>query len=247
MIFRRVKAHIENENWFAVFIDFLIVVVGVFIGIQVANWNEAQSQRNDYKMALDRYAAEIDANISILRALDKKSSERISTVRKGFDTLLTCEDTPENRQIVNQGVRRIVGAYGVDIRMTSLRELTESPSLLAQQSTAERKILDDTRYKIDFLLSEAQYAEENPLEGNVVSNSMLGLSEREQEKFVFSKDASLAPQLRQLVMAVPLEVACKDEALLKAFYNWEYWQALIPDIAGAIQETLEESRMELKL
>lgn len=43
MIFRRIKAHVENENWFAVFIDFCIVVVGVFIGIQVANWNEARS------------------------------------------------------------------------------------------------------------------------------------------------------------------------------------------------------------
>ena len=44
MILRRIKAHIENENWFAVFIDFLIVVVGVFIGIQVANWNEARAE-----------------------------------------------------------------------------------------------------------------------------------------------------------------------------------------------------------
>lgn len=51
MILRRIKAHIENENWFAVGIDFLIVVVGVFIGIQVANWNEEQgrkAQENSY-------------------------------------------------------------------------------------------------------------------------------------------------------------------------------------------------------
>lgn len=47
MIFRRIKAHIEKENWFAVFIDFLIVVVGVFIGIQVANWNEEKTLTNN--------------------------------------------------------------------------------------------------------------------------------------------------------------------------------------------------------
>lgn len=46
MIFRRIKAHIEKENWFAVCIDFLIVVVGVFIGIQVANWNEENTFTN---------------------------------------------------------------------------------------------------------------------------------------------------------------------------------------------------------
>lgn len=42
MLLRSVTEHIKNQNWFAVFIDFLIVVVGVFIGIQVANWNESR-------------------------------------------------------------------------------------------------------------------------------------------------------------------------------------------------------------
>jgi hypothetical protein len=37
MILRSVTKHVQEQNWFAVFIDFFIVVVGVFIGIQVAN------------------------------------------------------------------------------------------------------------------------------------------------------------------------------------------------------------------
>ncbi|MCR9062291.1 MAG: hypothetical protein NXI02_33610, partial [Rhodobacteraceae bacterium] len=40
MILRRVIKHVKEQNWTAVFLDFLIVVVGVFIGIQVSNWNE---------------------------------------------------------------------------------------------------------------------------------------------------------------------------------------------------------------
>jgi hypothetical protein len=39
MLLRRITEHIRTQNWFAVGIDFLIVVVGVYIGIQVANWN----------------------------------------------------------------------------------------------------------------------------------------------------------------------------------------------------------------
>ena len=35
MILRRLRTHVENENWFAVGIDFAIVVVGVFLGPQV--------------------------------------------------------------------------------------------------------------------------------------------------------------------------------------------------------------------
>ncbi len=43
MILRRVMAHVEAQNWTAVALDFVIVVVGVFIGIQVANWNAARA------------------------------------------------------------------------------------------------------------------------------------------------------------------------------------------------------------
>ena len=40
MILRRVISHVRNQEWTAIAIDFLIVVVGVFFGIQVSNWNE---------------------------------------------------------------------------------------------------------------------------------------------------------------------------------------------------------------
>ena len=41
MLLRRVIEHLRDQNWTAVGIDFVIVVIGVFVGIQVANWNEA--------------------------------------------------------------------------------------------------------------------------------------------------------------------------------------------------------------
>jgi hypothetical protein len=43
MILRRVIEHVKAQNWFAVAIDFVIVVLGVFIGLQVSNWNNARA------------------------------------------------------------------------------------------------------------------------------------------------------------------------------------------------------------
>ena len=37
---RRVIEHLKNEKWAAIGIELMIVVLGVFIGIQVSNWNE---------------------------------------------------------------------------------------------------------------------------------------------------------------------------------------------------------------
>jgi len=45
MILRRITKHVKEQNWFAVGLDFLIVVIGVFIGLQVNTWNEARQDR----------------------------------------------------------------------------------------------------------------------------------------------------------------------------------------------------------
>lgn len=39
MILRRVREHVSSHNWFAVGVDLIIVVLGVFLGTQVSNWN----------------------------------------------------------------------------------------------------------------------------------------------------------------------------------------------------------------
>jgi hypothetical protein len=47
MIPRRVAEHAKAQNWFAVALDFFIVVIGVFIGIEVANWNQTRQDRQE--------------------------------------------------------------------------------------------------------------------------------------------------------------------------------------------------------
>lgn len=47
MILRRITKHVKDQNWFAVGLDFFIVVIGVFIGLQVSNWNDARQDRAD--------------------------------------------------------------------------------------------------------------------------------------------------------------------------------------------------------
>ena len=45
MILRRITEHLKSQNWFAVAIEFVIVVVGVFMGLQVQDWNDQRKER----------------------------------------------------------------------------------------------------------------------------------------------------------------------------------------------------------
>lgn len=67
MILRRVISHVRNQEWTAIFLDFLIVVLGVFIGIQVSNWNEAQDEVARERLLLGELRTELAESIEQLR------------------------------------------------------------------------------------------------------------------------------------------------------------------------------------
>lgn len=67
MLLRRITEHVKAQNWTAVALDFVIVVVGVFIGIQVANWNEARADRVEERQLLTRLHDETKALLNIQR------------------------------------------------------------------------------------------------------------------------------------------------------------------------------------
>lgn len=71
MILRRITQHVKDQNWFAVGLDFLIVVTGILIAFQITNWSEARRQASQTEQALDS----IKSELSILLFL---SSERLS-------------------------------------------------------------------------------------------------------------------------------------------------------------------------
>lgn len=63
MILRRIREHVTAHNWFAVGIDLLIVVLGVFLGTQVSNWNAERLAHE----AGDTYRARIATDLVINR------------------------------------------------------------------------------------------------------------------------------------------------------------------------------------
>jgi len=46
MLLRRLLEHVRGQNWFAVGIDFVVIVVGIFVGLQVDEWNQQRETAN---------------------------------------------------------------------------------------------------------------------------------------------------------------------------------------------------------
>ena len=62
MVIRRIREHVAAHDWFAVAVDVGIVVLGVFIGTQVSNWNAERIERDRAAQYRDRLIGELDFN-----------------------------------------------------------------------------------------------------------------------------------------------------------------------------------------
>jgi hypothetical protein len=69
MLLRRVIEHVRDQNWTAIAIDFCIVVIGVFVGIQVANWNAARADERLGRAYAARLATDLTQDLATRRAL----------------------------------------------------------------------------------------------------------------------------------------------------------------------------------
>ncbi|MEL6323839.1 MAG: DUF6090 family protein, partial [Pseudomonadota bacterium] len=59
MLLRRITKHVKDQNWFAVVLDFVIVVAGILIAFQIANWNDGRSDTAREKVLLERLAVDL--------------------------------------------------------------------------------------------------------------------------------------------------------------------------------------------
>ena len=96
MLLRRITKHVTDQNWFAVFIDFLIVVVGVFIGIQVSNWNAAQAD----KLLAQEYLQRLHSDLtSDQRSASTRAEFNASVVSYGAKALAFSESGAGEQQV----------------------------------------------------------------------------------------------------------------------------------------------------
>jgi hypothetical protein len=54
MLLGSISKHVKEQNWFAVGLDFIIVIAGILIAFQITNWNETRKERAKQDVYLER-------------------------------------------------------------------------------------------------------------------------------------------------------------------------------------------------
>ena len=62
MILRRLSQSLKEQNWTAIVVEFVLLVCGVFLGIQAANWNEQRAEDAKAQAYLARIRSNLEAD-----------------------------------------------------------------------------------------------------------------------------------------------------------------------------------------
>ncbi len=97
MILRRLTEHVRAQNWTAIGIELVIVVLGVFIGIQAQQWQLAWEDRRLERVYLERILSDIALSIET----NELNATRLEGLSNGqalvVESLRRCE-LAENKQ-----------------------------------------------------------------------------------------------------------------------------------------------------
>ncbi len=134
MLLRSISKHVKDQNWFAVGIDFFIVVVGVFVGIQVSNWNQLNIDRKDESVLLHDLHTDVES-------VQNLSKRLIKSRRNVFKDLGDLVDTFTGGKPVQ--------VFDKEVCMTMLASSifyigrAELPSLIQLRSAGRMNIIGD--------------------------------------------------------------------------------------------------------
>ena len=247
MILRRLTTALRKQDWFTVTIETLIVVFGVFIGLQVNNWNEARVAGAAYAEALVRFEAEIDRNIAELERAIADLDASLPPVEAAIEILRTCENVEGAKVVIDEALRSARSTASIRLRRSSLNALTRDPVLLSRQTSEERQHFSDLAFEFDLMEVEADWAEFHPLETPIENLSVLAVGPpRAPRETVYAGRTYYYNKSYPLVLGASVEEACEQGELNKALFSWHRWQNNLTPLSTRVIEELQAAKRLLE-
>jgi hypothetical protein len=207
MIVRRLSTSIRKQDWFTVLIETLIVFLGVFLGIQLGNWNEARQNQSGLVSAVERLKGEAELNLKIadgvIQLIDEFEDERIAAMR----AIATCDPSEEAKQSVESVIEDMLSDLSPELVDFSLTELGRRDEYLDRLSDDFREAMNT--YQGHLAEEKSALATNNGLlwDQHVVKHPAIGI-----EFMSGDEETSSALKLR-----VPLAELCQDAEFQRQF------------------------------
>ncbi|MGA9333920.1 MAG: hypothetical protein WBW61_13545 [Rhodanobacteraceae bacterium] len=158
MILHRIANHLKQQHWTGVFIELVIVIVGVFIGTNVTNWNDALKQQERSRIYTQRLLDDLRIEYARDRSLIEYDTDARQAGIAAFDGLTERRTLDDRTVLVNayraiqfQWYERHAAAFDEMLSAGEL-DLVSDPKLretavryYGNSSTTHQLVLEDKR------------------------------------------------------------------------------------------------------
>ncbi len=212
MILRRFMQHVKEQNWFAVGLDVIVVIIGIFLGLQVQAWYEKREEIRQLSIATDRFDIELRQNLEYLRETVKTEEQTKNLIHDGLKLLSSCAndlketelDTFNNILLVTSSSTNII------ISMEAFNNL--------QTTTSYGSLIDeDTIRTLDSYnnLVERVKREIDGTEQSAWDNALFRLQDVTFKEFDYEGESYMEPIFR-----ISASIHCDNVDLEKALYDF---------------------------
>lgn len=160
MILRRMTDAVKKQDWFQVTVEVGIVVLGIYIGLQVDDWNTARQEKVEGEQYLDRLYQDLKYDVGHFDRL-KKAVKNKQFALINIENIIKTSDIDWTDQIIHfTGEETSLDIFGAlefstdfgwsfpNVRTTTFMDLQNSGNLALIDN-------DDLRYAISFYFEES--------------------------------------------------------------------------------------------
>ena len=135
MLLRRTIKHLRDQNWAAVVLEFMLIVLGIFVALQANNWNEARKSKHDERLFLSQLHGDIMLAEELSGRVRDRRLDRLKSLIDAADVIFG----RTARNILNDKECQAVGSsHYFNIAISDL------PSLAELMSTGRMAIIQDS-------------------------------------------------------------------------------------------------------
>lgn len=142
--------HITDQNWFAVGLDVVVVIVGIFLGLQVQAFYDERGDKNLERQYLLRLLNDTELSIGLIKVDLDAFDQLIMEQNVMLNAIQTGELSNENGQIFKDGLPGLMGFTTVRRKDSTIEELKSSGSFALITNVELRNALsqwiESTRY-----------------------------------------------------------------------------------------------------
>ena len=146
MILRRITQHVREQNWAAIAIDFVIVVTGVFLGIQLGDWNEQAALEREEARYLQQLSTELQAVEETLESQVADYERFLSATQQALEAVRS--DGPVDEAEASAAFLTFASGRIPPVSPPTLQELISSGKV---------DLIDDFALRTELMASHARF------------------------------------------------------------------------------------------